>query len=52
MAVLFYSQGTATLGELYFSNPIEEEAKEAEGEDSDNSEEKDQDSAWKIYEHT
>ena len=47
--VLFHSQGTATkseLGEVYFSNPtaIEKEAKE--GEDSDNSEEKDQDSAW------
>ena len=50
--VLFHSQGTATkseLGEVYFSNPtvtaiVEKEAKE--GEDSDNSEEKDQDSAW------
>ena len=48
--VLFHSQGTATkseLGEVYYSNPtvtaIEKEAKE--GEDSDNSEEKDQDSA-------
>ena len=41
--VLFHSQGTATS----FSNPtaiVEKEAKE--GEDSDNSEEKDQDSAW------
>ena len=47
MTVLFYSQGTATLGEVCFSNPTatEKGAKEAEGEDSDNSEEKDQDSA-------
>lgn len=47
--VLFHSQGTGTKSELgvYFSNPTatEKKAKDAEGEDSDNSEEKDQDSA-------